>query len=248
MQRIELHFHLLPGVDDGPVDLDESIALARLAAADGTGVVTVTPHMHILRDDGRLDEVPALVREVQDALDAAAVPLEVRAGAELAQDDVAQLSDRQLDAFAHGPAGRRWVLIEAPLFADAGPYLEATAELRARGFGTLIGHPERCAELMELDGALQRELAEGARLQVNASSLTGYHGPSARRWGLQLVRDGLADVIASDAHGPTRPPRLTEALDVLAAAGMPRAETEPLVAAAPRALLAHGIAPLRRAA
>ena len=61
------------------------------------------------------------MREVQDALDAAAVPLEVRAGAELAQDDVAQLSDRQLDAFAHGPAGRRWVLIEAPLFADAGP-------------------------------------------------------------------------------------------------------------------------------
>ena len=61
------------------------------------------------------------------------------------------------------------------------------------------------------------------------------------------MRDGLADVIASDAHGPTRPPRLTEALDVLAEAGMPRAETEPLVAAAPRALLAHGIAPLRRA-
>ncbi len=248
MQRTELHFHLLPGVDDGPVDLAESIALARLAVADGTGVVTVTPHMHILRDDGRLDEVPALVREVQAALDAAAVPLEVQAGAELAQDDVARLTDRQIDAVAHGPAGRRWVLIEAPLFADAGPYLEATAELRARGFGTLIGHPERCAELMELDGALQRELAEGARLQVNASSLTGYHGPSARRWGLQLVRDGLADVIASDAHGPTRPPRLTEALDVLAAEGIPRAEAEPLVSAGPRALLAHGIAPLRRAA
>ena len=248
MHRTELHFHLLPGVDDGPVDLDETIALARMAVADGTGVVTVTPHMHLLLDDGRLDEVPALVREVQAALDAAAVPLEVQAGAELAQDDVARLSDRQIDAFAHGPAGGRWVLIEAPLFAAAGPYLEATAELRARGFGTLIGHPERCDELMELDGALDRELAEGARLQVNASSLTGFHGPSARRWGLQLVRDGLADVIASDAHGPTRPPRLTEALDVLAAAGIPRAETEPLVATAPRALLAHGIAPLRRAA
>src|SRR5215213_10198765 len=151
VHRAELHFHLLPGVDDGPVDLDDAVELARLAVADGTGVVTVTPHVRDLLAAGILAELPARVREVQDALDVAGVPLEVRRGAELAHDDVPALGDRELDAIAQGPPGRRWVLIEAPLFGDAAGFLDATHELRERGFGTLIGHPERCAELMRTD-------------------------------------------------------------------------------------------------
>jgi protein-tyrosine phosphatase len=246
--RTELHFHLLPEVDDGPVDLDDAVELARLAVADGTSVVTVTPHVRDLLALGILAEVPARVREVQNALNDAGVPLEVQTGAELAHDDVPALSDRALDSIAHGPAGRRWVLIEAPLFGDAPGFLDATAELRARGFGTLIGHPERCDELMRMDGAVDREIAAGGLLQVNASSLTGRHGADAQRWGIELLRSGQADVIASDAHRATRPPQLSAALDVLARAGMERGELEPLVSATPRALLQHGIASLRRAA
>jgi protein-tyrosine phosphatase len=248
VQRAELHFHLLPEVDDGPVDLDDAVELARLAVADGTSLVTVTPHVRDLLALGILAEIPARVREVQNALDNARVPLEVRAGAELAHDDVPALGDRALDAIAQGPRGNRWVLIEAPLFGDAPGFLDATAELRARGFGTLIGHPERCEGLMLDDGAVDRELAAGALLQVNASSLTGRHGADAQAWGLELLRSGKADVIASDAHRVTRPPQLSAALDVLAGTGMPRAELEPLVSAAPRALIAQGIASLRDAA
>jgi len=246
--RAELHFHLLPDVDDGPVDLDDAVELARLAVADGTGVVTVTPHVRDLLAAGILGELPARVREVQGALDAAGVPLRMHTGAELAHDDLPALGDRQLDEIAQGPPGRRWVLIEAPLIGDASGFLDATRELRARGFGTLIGHPERCADLMLTDGAVARERAAGAILQVNASSLTGRHGSGARAWGIELLRSGDADVIASDAHRVTRPPQLSAALDVLEDEGMPRAALEPLVSAVPRSLLAHGIAPLRRAA
>jgi protein-tyrosine phosphatase len=248
VQRAELHFHLLPEVDDGPVDLDDSVELARLAVADGTSLVTVTPHVRDLLALGILAEIPARVREVQNALDAARVPLDVRAGAELAHDDVPALSDRALDAIAHGPPGNRWVLIEAPLFGDAPGFLAATDELRGRGFGTLIGHPERCAGLMLDDGAVDRERDAGALLQVNASSLTGRHGADAQAWGIELIRSGRADVIASDAHRATRPPQLSAALDVLAGAGLERGALEPLVSATPRALLRHGIASLRRAA
>lgn len=248
MSRAELHFHLLPDVDDGPADLDDAVELARLAVADGTSVVTVTPHVRDLLAAGILGEILARVREVQDALDAAGVPLEVRTGAELAHDDLPAFDDRRLDEIAQGPPGRRWVLIEAPLVGDAGGFLEATRELRARGFGTLIGHPERCADLMLTEGAVARERAAGAVLQVNASSLTGRHGADARAWGIELLRRGDAEVIASDAHRVTRPPQLSAALDALAAAGMRAAALEPLVGAVPRALLAHGIAPLRRAA
>ena len=248
MHRAELHFHLLPEVDDGPVDLDDAVELARLAVADGTSLVTVTPHVRDLLALGILAEVPARVREVQNALNDAGVPLDVQPGAELAHDDVPALSDRALDSIAHGPAGSRWVLIEAPLFGDAPGFLDATAELRARGFGTLIGHPERCDGLMRRDGAVDRERAAGALLQVNASSLTGRHGADAQRWGIELLRSGQADVIASDAHRASRPPQLSAALEVLVDAGMDRGQLEPLVSATPRALLHHGIASLRRAA
>ena len=248
MHRAELHFHLLPGIDDGPETLDEAVELGRLAVADGTRRVTVTPHVRDLRRRGVLAELPARVRAVQAALDAAGVPLAVEAGAELAHDDVAALSDAELDAIAHGPAGHRWVLIEAPLFGGLDGFLDATAELRARGLGTLIGHPERCAELMERPRALVRERACGALAQVNASSLTGRHGADQRAWGLELVRSGLVDVIASDAHRPSRPPQLSAALETLAGAGVPRESAEPMVGAVPLGLLDHGIAPLRRAA
>src|SRR5215217_4285110 len=150
MQRAELHFHLLPGIDDGPEDLAEAIELARLTVADGTSLVTVTPHVRDLLRRELLGSVPGRVRELQEALERAGVPLELRTGAELAHDDMPLLRDGELDAIAQGPDGARWVLIEAPLFGgDKDGFLAATAELRGRGFGTLIGHPERCAPLME---------------------------------------------------------------------------------------------------
>ena len=245
--RTELHFHLLPAIDDGPHDLDEAVALARLAVADGTRVVTATPHVRDLLRAGALGELPARVRQVQAALDSAGVPLTVQTGAELAHPDLECLSDADLDAIAHGPSGRRWVLIEAPLFGDAHGFLDATAELRARGFGTVIGHPERSAELMAIPGALSHERAEGALAQVNASSLTGRHDRGARRWGLELVRSGQADLIASDAHRVTRPPQLTAAVAALADAGVPRPVRAALVEL-PGMLLEHGIAPLAHAA
>ncbi len=246
MTRAELHFHLLPEVDDGPVDLDDAVDLARLAVADGTGVVTVTPHVRDLLAQGILQELPARVREVQAALDAAGVPLEVRTGAELAHDDVPAFDARTLDLIAQGPAGARWVLIEAPLFGgDADGLLAATDWIRRQGFGTLIGHPERCAALMERPDEIAAERRAGARLQVNASSLVGYHGPAERARGLALLRAGQADVIASDAHRVSRPPRLGEALAVLAAHGI--AGGEAYVRDVPRRFLEHGLGDLSAA-
>ena len=243
LPQVELHFHLLPDVDDGPADLDEAVELARLAVADGTLLVTVTPHVRDLLRGGILAELPARVDEVAAALRRAGVPLELRTGAELAHDDVALLGDAELEAIAQGPPGGRWVLLEAPLFGgDLDGFRAAAAEVRARGFGTLIGHPERCSTLMEDAEAVAAERRAGARLQVNGSSLIGRHGARAQARGIELLRDGQADLIASDAHRVSRPPVLTAALDALAAAGLPRSASDAFVSAAPYALLRHGIA------
>jgi protein-tyrosine phosphatase len=248
MQRAELHFHLLPDVDDGPVDVEDAIELGRLTVADGTSLVTVTPHVRDLLRRDILDEVPARVHELTAALASAGVPLQLRTGAELAHDDVALVGDRELEVIAQGPPGARWVLLEAPLFGgDLDGFLVGTAEVRERGFGTLIGHPERCAVLMESDGAIAAERRAGARLQVNGSSLIGRHGADARAWGLELLRTGAADVIASDAHRPSRPAVLSAAVDAVVGDGMPRGAAEAFVSTVPRALLRHGIAAPRGA-
>lgn len=236
--RTELHFHLLPGVDDGPASLEEALELARLAVADGTGTVVCTPHVHMVE----VASVPGRVRDLQAALDAEGIPLRLHAGGEITPGT--PVTAAELEVLAHGPAGGRWVLLEAPLHGAGTEDLhDHAAELRDRGYGVLVGHPERCGALVAPGGGLDVLLRAGARLQVNASSLAGAHGLRARAAGLDLVRRGLVTAIASDAHRPDRPPRLTEALRVLG-----RDASEALVDGGPAALLRHGIAPVRRAA
>ena len=247
MERVELHFHLLPGVDDGPADLAGSLALAREAVADGTGLVTCTPHAR----DTDVTAIPERTRELRAALSGAGIELEVRAGVELAWDDLAGLDDPLLDTLAQGPAGRRWLLLEAPLpgTGELGDFEAAAGELRERGFGLLIGHPERSPALTSAPGAIDRLLAAGDLLQLNASSLTGYHGAVPQTFGLDLARSGRASVIASDAHQPrTRGPALGAAVDVLRRHGMPTSRAERMVAATPRTLVDDGFVPAERLA
>jgi protein-tyrosine phosphatase len=247
MGRVELHFHLLPGVDDGPPDLGTALELAREAVRDGTRLVTCTPHAAFVD----VAEIPDRVRELRGALDEAGIELGVRVGAELAWDDVPALAAAELETVAQGPPGRRWLLLEAPLPGTGAldGLLAGARELRDRGFGVLIGHPERSRALIEAPGAVERLLAAGDRLQVNASSLTGFHGRRARVAGLALVDAGKASVIASDAHRPfDRAPSLSAAIAVLRAHGTPGAHAEALAADAPRALLEDGIEPCLLAA
>jgi len=118
---------------------------------------------------------------------------------------------------------------------------EALARLSSLGLGVLIAHPERCPGWWT-GGALDDARAAGARLQVNASSLLGDHGPEPARRGLALVRDGRATVLASDAHGVHRPPCLGAAIDLLGSAA------EPLVRDRPAVLLRRGLPGLRGSA
>jgi protein-tyrosine phosphatase len=236
--RTELHFHLLPGVDDGPETMDESLTLARLAVEDGTATVVCTPHAR----DVDVRTVPERVEQLRAELRAAGIPLKIVPGVELAQDDIARLGRAELEIAAHGPADRRWVLLEAPLFLDAPGLLEAAGELTARGYGLLLGHPERCADLMAVGGGLDELLQAGVRLQVNGSSLTGRHGDQAQEWALELARGGRVSVVASDAHRPTRGPVLTLAVAALVQTGVTPEAAERMVAATPRCLLEEGLA------
>ncbi len=234
--RTELHFHLLPGVDDGPRDDAEAAQLAQLAIDDGTACVVATPHVRFVDIEALAGLTSRLARVLsQDGLE-----LELRPGGELSPDDVGSLDQRRLELLAHGPPQRRWLLLEAPLFGDETDLDAAAEELRRRGFDVLIGHPERSP--MTPPSVIRRQVARGSILQLNASSLTGDHGPEAQRVAIELARSGLPFLVASDAHSPSRPPQLTTAAEALAAAGIDAAAIRAAVDLLPGAVLTHGLA------
>lgn len=237
---VEIHFHLLPGVDDGPSSIEETVALAAAAAAEGTGTIVATPHVHpqIPTDVSTIAE---RVREVSARLRRERVRIDVRAGAELGHRMVDRLSQMELDAIAQGPPGRRWLLVEAPLSGFDDNFTPATDQLRARGFAVVLAHPERAHPSSERDWLMiEHELCAGSALQVNAWSVAGLYGDSVRATALRLLRATPRAAIASDAHGGARMPALRLAVDALAGAG----DHDPgrFVRAVPRALLEQGLA------
>ena len=241
MNRTDIHFHALPGVDDGPATLGESVELAAAAAAQGTRTIVVTPHV---RGDFLTDvsDLPDRVRELQDELVRERIDIELRCGAELGHDMVGRLRQPELETIAHGPPGARWVLVETPFAGLTPAFTAATDELRDRGFGVVVAHPERSPGALDTGwSALLHELARGSVLQVNALSLDGRHGGESRAAGRRLVAEGLATVIASDAHGAWRTPALGIGVERALETGLGLGHAERLVGGNPRRLLERGL-------
>jgi protein-tyrosine phosphatase len=240
MSYAELHFHLLPGIDDGPATLEESVELAAAAAAQGTETIVTTPHVHAqwVTD---VSSLPDRVREVAEKLAARRIQIDVRCGGELDQDMVSRLSQHELDTIAQGPPGRRWLLLEAPLGGIDRTYTAAANELRERGFAVVVAHPERALRWSDAGWeTLEHELAAGSVVQINAWSVAGLYGEMVRATALWLLRTAPQAVVASDAHGGSRMPALGLALDSLAAARIP--DPQRLLDAVPNGLLEHGLA------
>jgi len=243
--QADVHFHALPGIDDGPATIEESVALIHAATRDGTTTVVATPHVRsdFVTDVGDLHD---RVAELRAAVSSAGLQVTLQPGAELGHDMVGRLGQAELESLAQGPPGNRWLLVETP-FEGMGPaFRSATSELRDRGFGIVIAHPERSADAtLDRSAGLRREVAEGAVAQVNGQSITGDHGPDARAASFRLIAEGLVTIVGSDAHGPTRPPLLTDARRALQLGGVSPGTSRALTASGPLRLLARGVAARR---
>jgi protein-tyrosine phosphatase len=241
MSYTDIHFHLLPGIDDGPATPDESVALAATAVAEGTHTVVATPHV---RSDffTEVHELPERIRELEDRLAGEGIDLRVIRGGELGHDMVGRLAQPDLELIAQGPPGGRWLLVESPFAGFGVEFSAATDELRARGFGVVVAHPER---VPDEDGsrwrALRHELASGSMLQVNAWSLAGRHGLEAQAVARRLVREGRCGMVASDAHGVRRAPALLLGREAALEAGLTRQDAERLVRSNPARVLERGL-------
>ena len=208
---IDLHCHVLPGIDDGAADTEAAVAMARMAAADGIEAICATPH--IRHDhDVRIGELPARLADLNAALAGAGVPVRILGGGELAETHVAGLTDDELRAITLGGGGR-WLLLE-PAPGPLSESLEhAVSVLAERGFGSVVAHPERHLT-RDLEAHLERLIDLGALIQLTAHALVDENSAGAMR---ELAARGLVHVLGSDSHSPEhgRPATLSHAVSVL---------------------------------
>ena len=208
---VDLHAHVLPGIDDGPPDLDASVALLRAVEADGIGTIAATPHV---RDD-HPDVVPAelagRVAELQERLDAEGIGVRVVPSGEV---DLAWAMGADDDALKLVSIGQRGtdLLVETP-YGEPPPTLDDLLfSLAVKGYRVLLAHPERGPAFQRHPERLHALHERGVLMQVTAFALVSPNRPSrSHKLATQLVRDGLATVLASDAHavGGGRPAGLT---------------------------------------
>jgi protein-tyrosine phosphatase len=236
---IDLHCHILPGIDDGPATLAGSIELARAAALDGTRTVVATPHV---RDEHRSYTrlIPRLVDELNAALVRERIELEIRAGAELSLAHIRDIAPPLLSRLTLG--GGRWLLFESPHGEDVDGLERELDDLLASGYRVMLTNPERCVAFQRDRAMLERVVAAGVLSSVAAGSLDGRHGEAVRRIALELIADSLAHNVASDAHDDhERAPTIAGELQ--------RAGLQPLAQwlthGVPAAILAGGDIPAR---
>jgi protein-tyrosine phosphatase len=203
---IDLHCHILPGVDDGPAVLATTIGMAEAAAAEGVTTIVATPHVSH-RYPTTPEQMLAGVEAVNEALAGRGVPVTVVPGAEIAMPAVSELSDDELASF--GLAGGRSLLVESP-FTPQPQILETMVfDLQLRGFRPILAHPERSPAFQTDLERLGQMVQRGVRCSITASSMSGRFGGTVRRVTLRMLREGLVHDVASDAHDEDgRPPGL----------------------------------------
>lgn len=215
---IDLHFHLLPGIDDGPPTLDDAVALAAAAVAAGTQTIVATPHVNrTYRNDAAA--IGASLEAVKARLAEEDLPLEVRGGAELAMTMVGAMRGEQLAELTLD--GSRWLLLECPFVPVASGFDLLVAELQGRGHSVLLAHPERSQMFHRDPELLRRLVSDGALVSITAGSLVGRFGGEVKRFSRQLVDAGLVHNVASDAHNlSSRPPGMRLELEEAGLGGL----------------------------
>ena len=192
---IDLHTHILPGLDDGALDLADSLAMARVAASDGISVVCATPHVRG-DHDVRLAELPERIAQLQSALEQAGIALRVAKGGEVSALVADSLGDEHLREICLG--GGDWILLEPAPGPIGEEFCALVDRMAARGVRTVVAHPERHAAA-GFESTLHSLRERGCLLQWTAAFLA--EGDEATTsYMSRLAGEGLVNLLASDAH------------------------------------------------
>lgn len=197
---IDLHSHILPGLDDGARSLEEAREIGRVAAEEGITAIAATPHV---RDDypTRPGTMEAAVEALRRDFDANGVQIEVLRGGEVSIDAVWELSASELRRFALGGSAR-YLLLEFP-YAGWPPALDlAITTVLGHGLTPVLAHPERNPQVQDRPDRLLTAVERGAAVQVTAASVDGRLGAAPRVASERLFELEAVHLIATDVHGP----------------------------------------------
>jgi protein-tyrosine phosphatase len=241
---IDIHCHILPGLDDGPPKMDVAVAMARAAVAGGTRTVVATPHVSP-RYPNRAAIIVASARLLDATLQRLEIPLRVLPGAEVAAEMLVDLNDDEVRALTLG--GGPYVLLESPLRGASGDIAPLVRLAQQRGFRVVLAHPERSPLFQRDPDQLADLAASGVLLSVTARALSGAFGKPPRKLAERMLADGLIHNVSSDMHDlERRPPGLSDGLADAGHAGEVVVQHLPWLAdAVPEALLAGtGLPPM----
>jgi len=211
---IDLHCHILPEIDDGAVDIGVSVAMARMAVADGIGTIACTPHIQpgVYKNTG--ESIAAAVGLLEDALAEAGIPLQLVIGADahLAPGMLGDLRSGHIPTLA----GSRYFLFEPPHHVVPPRLHDFVFGLVTGGYVPILTHPERVSWIDSQYDLIKQLAVSGVLIQLTAGSIMGQFGRRAKYWSERLLSDGMVDLLATDAHDVTnRRPLLAAAREAV---------------------------------
>jgi len=234
---IDIHCHILPGIDDGAKSLEESLLMARRAVEDGIHTIVATPHTLNGIYINSTREVTPKVTSLQETLSENHIKLQLYVGADV------YLCPHMLELIGNGDAGtinnaRKYILLELPSQVVPPGVKDEIFSLKLNGITPIISHPERNLAIQHNIDILYEFVSMGALCQVTAMGITGDFGGMVMQCAERLLKHRLVHIIASDAHSSdSRPPILSQAVEAAAEIMGSYDDAERMVTEVPAAIL-----------
>jgi hypothetical protein len=212
---IDIHTHILPGIDDGSPDLDTSIRMARIAYEEGITQMIATPHFISMEKEDCKDLIVEKVKELNDAIMQNGINLKVYPGEEIFLTP--DIPDRYVhgDVFTLADTGR-YLLIELPMMSFPEYVFDVIYRLNVMGVRTIIAHPERNRIINQNIDRAGDLIEAGALMQINSLSLFGVFGRESKNTAQKLYKKGMINFIATDCHtAGGRSPRMARLYDII---------------------------------
>ncbi len=200
---IDLHTHILPGMDDGAADLEQALAMARTAADDGITIIAATPHVLAGEYDNSRVQILQKIGELQQVLEAEGINIKIMPGAEyyIEADLPRRLADGQLLTINDGG---KYLLVELPAMMVPDYTARVLYELQLQGVTPILAHPERNSGFARDPKLLQVFIERGFLVQITAGSITGKFGKAVSKTAMAFLQNGCVHIIASDAHSASK--------------------------------------------
>ncbi len=210
---IDLHSHILPGVDDGAPNLEVSLEMARMAVDDGIQVMACTPHFMPGMYDNTAPDICARVAQLQAELEARGIPLHLVTGCD------AHIRPDFLDCLRNNQILRlndsRYVLFEPPHNIPPQRLEDLLFNILVAGYVPVLTHPERLKWIEQGFEVFERLFRQGVWMQITAGSLTGRFGKRPQYWAERMMAEGMIHILATDAHNlRSRPPIMSKAFEI----------------------------------